>query len=94
MGVWIEITPDLFPWSREPGSHPLWVCGLKFLRLFCFVLRFFVTPFMGVWIEIGKLKLCDFIKNVTPFMGVWIEIILQMWKQHIIYRHTLYGCVD
>ena len=34
-------------------SHPLWVCGLKF-PLFAQFFQFAgVTPFMGVWIEIG-----------------------------------------
>ena len=33
-----------------------------------------VTPFVGVWIEIGmrRKRLID--ANVTPFVGVWIEI--------------------
>ena len=37
---------------------------------------FFVTPFMGVWIEINmNTKYEEIVNVVTPFMGVWIEII-------------------
>ena len=34
-----------------------------------------VTPFAGVWIEIGTLTTTYKIDEVTPFAGVWIEII-------------------
>ena len=37
-----------------------------------------VTPFMGVWIEIGESGFVNYTVLVTPFMGVWIEIRLQM----------------
>ena len=33
-----------------------------------------VTPFVGVWIEIGDLLLIILLSGVTPFVGVWIEI--------------------
>ena len=34
----------------------------------------YVTPFVGVWIEIllDHINCCD--SSVTPFVGVWIEI--------------------
>ena len=35
-----------------------------------------VTPFVGVWIEIGRSDLRTNKKIVTPFVGVWIEILL------------------
>ena len=35
-----------------------------------------VTPFMGVWIEIDGKMLAGVYSIVTPFMGVWIEIFL------------------
>ena len=34
-----------------------------------------VTPFVGVWIEIGKVEFFKKYVEVTPFVGVWIEII-------------------
>ena len=34
-----------------------------------------VTPFVGVWIEMGRSIKVRFIEKVTPFVGVWIEII-------------------
>ena len=33
-----------------------------------------VTPFVGVWIEIGHLFYYRKRTYVTPFVGVWIEI--------------------
>ena len=34
----------------------------------------FVTPFVGVWIEIASAALNLLVLSVTPFVGVWIEI--------------------
>ena len=34
-----------------------------------------VTPFAGVWIEIGRSEACFSVISVTPFAGVWIEIL-------------------
>ena len=33
-----------------------------------------VTPYIGVWIEIPKLRIAPVTWNVTPYIGVWIEI--------------------
>ena len=33
-----------------------------------------VTPFTGVWIEIGIFSSIKLANSVTPFTGVWIEI--------------------
>ena len=33
-----------------------------------------VTPFVGVWIEIGTFGKLLAGESVTPFVGVWIEI--------------------
>ena len=35
-----------------------------------------VTPFAGVWIEIGSHILPHNPLEVTPFAGVWIEILV------------------
>ena len=35
----------------------------------------FVTPFVGVWIEIVSFIINAFSEIVTPFVGVWIEIL-------------------
>ena len=32
-------------------SHPSWVCGLKLLLSSILLIRYSVTPFVGVWIE-------------------------------------------
>ena len=37
-------------------------------------MRVFVTPFVGVWIEITVRKHGRRTSVVTPFVGVWIEI--------------------
>ena len=34
-----------------------------------------VTPFAGVWIEIGVTTVEAALNDVTPFAGVWIEIV-------------------
>ena len=34
-----------------------------------------VTPFVGVWIETGRLMSNDMQRYVTPFVGVWIETL-------------------
>ena len=33
-----------------------------------------VAPFVGVWIEIGKVRSVRRDGTVAPFVGVWIEI--------------------
>ncbi len=36
---------------HEITSHPSWVCGLKLLYYAKGLVRRYVTPFVGVWIE-------------------------------------------
>ena len=38
-----------------------------------------VTPLVGVWIEITKMKRRSTMLDVTPLVGVWIEIHLLAW---------------
>ena len=57
-------------------------------------MRFAVTPYAGVWIEIRYLTIIGLPINVTPYAGVWIEIaepiaIVSTWT-----RHSLRGSVD
>ena len=93
MGVWIEIA--IYDASGIcTGSHPLWVCGLKSLRIRVKHRMKLVTPFMGVWIEILVLIPYNVRIHVTPFMGVWIEILVVNNVGSIPTCHTLYGCVD
>ena len=33
-----------------------------------------VTPYAGVWIEMGKILESITIQSVTPYAGVWIEM--------------------
>ena len=37
-------------------------------------MRFAVTPYAGVWIEITENEVNVKTKDVTPYAGVWIEI--------------------
>ena len=39
------------------------------------MLKKWVTPFAGVWIEMSVLSITSFVPSVTPFAGVWIEIV-------------------
>ena len=57
-------------------SLPSWECGLKFNKLFTASFDEFVTPFVGVWIEITSKGSGRKAVKVTPFVGVWIEISL------------------
>ena len=52
MGVWIEMYTAPYQ-NTAYSSHPLWVCGLKYELRFKRRCYPGVTPFMGVWIEIG-----------------------------------------
>ena len=37
--------------NQDDKSHPTWVCGLKPTFSFENSTHFFVTPYVGVWIE-------------------------------------------
>ena len=45
-----------------------------------------VTPYAGVWIEMGKILESITIQSVTPYAGVWIEIrvspssVIKLWS--------------
>ena len=36
---------------------------------------FYVTPFVGVWIETSSARWNRYFACVTPFVGVWIETV-------------------
>ena len=55
MGAWIEIPADAVNTQCPWQSHPLWVRGLKFYSLCCWVVVSSVAPFMGAWIEIAPI---------------------------------------
>ncbi len=40
-----------------------------------------VTPYAGVWIEIGIRQYVKMTVDVTPYAGVWIEIISRKSRQ-------------
>ena len=70
-------------WNSELGlssfdgakSLPSRECGLKLCSWRTIPMRWSVTPFTGVWIEIiFNLQLYHWHEKVTPFTGVWIEI--------------------
>ncbi len=61
--------------TRQTLSLPLWECGLKLGFYERTNVTIGVTPFVGVWIEMGRSIKVRFIEKVTPFVGVWIEII-------------------
>ena len=50
---------------------------IEIIIFYFFFVRYIVTPFAGVWIEIiSKMAREKIEEYVTPFAGVWIEIIL------------------
>ena len=55
-------------------SLPSWECGLKYQFFQNLFHCHYVTPFVGVWIEIGIVEHKSVSTCVTPFVGVWIEI--------------------
>ena len=52
----------------------MWECGLKYLNTLASTLVTWVTPCVGVWIEIISVAPILPIASVTPCVGVWIEI--------------------
>ena len=72
MGVWIE-TKVTFELKNLAESHPVWVCGLKLVKM---LVIFSVITSHPVWVCGLKLHLYEMktkLKGVTPCMGVWIE---------------------
>ena len=55
------------------------------IRVICSIILIAVTPYAGVWIEIGSSNDSKVNASVTPYAGVWIEI----FKINIIYYNTL-----
>ena len=55
MGVWIETSVLQVNPVTSTASHPSWVCGLKLLGNAKRTGVWGVTPFVGVWIELGYL---------------------------------------
>ena len=75
-------------------SHPLWVCGLKFYLVYSFCHHLFVTPFMGVWIEILWCYRVHNARSGHTLYGCvdWNKLCkILSW---LLASHTLYGCVD
>ena len=54
----------------------------------------YVTPFVGVWIEICVLEKQIVNTDVTPFVGVWIEIQRIGRFLSLSLGHSLRGSVD
>ncbi len=76
MGVWIEISIDIFLLKTIPVTPcvGVWIEIInedRFVRS-----SIAVTPCVGVWIEIFVRKVWYNNKAVTPCVGVWIEIYL------------------
>ncbi len=57
-----------------PWSLPIRECGLKYLFKSPSLDRNAVTPYTGVWIEIGGNISDHLTTDVTPYTGVWIEM--------------------
>ena len=79
---------------HRTGSHPSWVCGLKHLGVCSCRKTWYVTPFVGVWIETSPWWITTLPSLVTPFVGVWIETVCLLSGQLSSLCHTLRGCVD
>ena len=76
------------------ASLPSRECGLKFVKIHCDNFHVRVTPFAGVWIEIGWHSRVDVAARVTPFAGVWIEIKFADFIARYRSSHSLRGSVD
>ena len=78
-----------------PGnkSHPTWVCGLKQIRYANYPKDYFVTPYVGVWIETINNRI-DFLLNLSH--PTWVCGLKRAYYQYITlnHSHTLRGCVD
>ena len=57
----------------------MWECGLKFYSCLNGLGWYFVTPLVGVWIEMIRSAHKRMDSAVTPLVGVWIEI-QPIWK--------------
>ena len=75
-------------------SLPSWECGLKFTWSALTLFPHFVTPFVGVWIEISDDTVNTTQSLVTPFVGVWIEMLLMQAISVPFNCHSLRGSVD
>ena len=53
-----------------------------------------VTPYAGVWIEMGDGDTTNTVNTVTPYAGVWIEICSMSTLTLVDERHSLRGSVD
>ncbi len=56
VGVWIEISSHKEQKRNLLASLPSWECGLKCLKVQCYLKALFVAPLVGVWIEIFFVK--------------------------------------
>ena len=73
----------------------MWECGLKSVARGGYHGLYIVTPCVGVWIEIYRIKrLNGEVLDVTPCVGVWIEIIFRFGACIEKKRHSLCGSVD
>ena len=77
------------------ASLPAWECGLKLLLSYYHHLQTFVTPCVGVWIEILIERILEWMDEyVTPCVGVWIEIKGTVDNYPKGRSHSLRGSVD
>ena len=52
----------------------MWVCGLKHVEKYLYIMDFLVTPYVGVWIETPCTNQHETASTlVTPYVGVCIE---------------------
>ena len=57
----------------DEKSHPTWVRGLKPVLAHRQRQPMYVAPYMGAWIETGRLVYGLQMAMVAPYMGAWIE---------------------
>ena len=75
-------------------SLPAWECGLKYRISDDMAIVEYVTPCVGVWIEILRGFDARHLPLVTPCVGVWIEIFRIFFPAEPLQRHSLRGSVD
>ena len=73
MGAWIETRGKRDTIRDVPGSHPVWVRGLKLKTLLNYTETGNVAPRVGAWIETKPKRKAQAHCKVAPRVGAWIE---------------------
>ena len=79
--------------SRETScimSHPMWVRGLKLVRVLLDGSVRHVAPYVGAWIETWQGKPQKHQQEVAPYVGAWIETTCLLNTLNITESHPMW----